>query len=229
MNWEMKSRANRASAIVTFGVFLWALGVSGCSPAEPPAAEAYRKLGARNVVVQDGKLIELNLSQAAVTDADLAKLAESPELIHLDLGLCTKLTDAGLEHVAKLPQLETLTINSNPTFTDAGIAKLATLKRLKFLDIGQSKLTNESLATVAQLPALEKLNIGYVAGMDDEGIKQLDELKQLNEIWLPNTGVTAAGAEHLAKVHPDINVHGLDDEEDEDAEPGEDAPSGKTE
>lgn len=196
-----------------------ALLMNGCSPAEPPAAAAYRALGARNMVVQNGKLTELNLAQADITDADLAKLAECPDLITLDLGLCTKLTDAALDDVAKLSQLESLTINSNPKFTDAGISKLEPLQKLKFLDIGQSKLSNASLAAVAKLAALEKLNIAFVAGIDDEGVKQLDGLKALNEVWLPNTGVTKVGLEHLQTAHPGINVHGVDEEEETEAAP----------
>lgn len=212
MKMAAPSQATSWRANLVFVLCLLAFSIGGCT-SEPPVAVSFRALGARNMVVHDGKLVELNLAQAVISDSDLAKLSEAPELTSLDLGLCTKLTDASLDHVAKLTELESLTINSNPNITDAGIAKLSPLKKVKFLDIGQSKLTNESLATVGQLPALEKLNIAFVAGIDDAGVEKLDELKNLNEIWLPSTGVTSAGVAHLVTAHPGINVHGADEEE----------------
>ncbi len=189
------------------------VGFAGCSKSEPPAAEVFRQMGARAVDVKDGKLIELNLSQTKVADADLAQLAGSTDLIHLDLGLCDNITDAGLEHVAKLPELQTLTVDSNSKITDAGIAKLEPLKKLKILNIGQTKITNKAIDTVATLPALEKFSVALVKDITDEGVAKLDGLKHLDEIWLPETGVTPDGIKHLEEKHPNIVVHGTDADE----------------
>ena len=67
---------------------------------------------------------DVDLSNSAVTDADLARLADLPELRSLHLSH-TAITDAALEHVRAVPGLRLLTVIG----TDVSAGALKRLKR----------------------------------------------------------------------------------------------------
>ncbi len=188
--------------------------MSGCGPAEPPEAATFREMEARNVIVKDGKLIELNFGSKSFGDADCAKLATLADLQVLDLGKC-QITDAGLDHVAKLASLESLTLEGVVAITDAGIAKLPGLTKLTNLNVGGTSVTDQAMESIGKLPAIQKLSLAPAPGVTDAGMRHLDGLKQLDEIWLVGTGVTTEGLKTLKAAHPNIIVHGVEDEEEE--------------
>ncbi|MDZ4780919.1 MAG: hypothetical protein SGJ19_11755 [Planctomycetia bacterium] len=207
-------RSNQLCALM---LILAVCVVAGCGPAEPPEAAMFREMEARDVIVKDGKLTELNFGSQSFSDADCAKLAALSDLQVLDLGKC-QITDAGLDQVAKLITLDSLSLEGVTAITDAGIAKLSPLKTLTNLNLGGTGVTDESLESIAKLPALQKLSLAPAPAITDAGLSQLDGLKQLNEIWLVGTGVTAEGAKSLKAAHPGILVHGVDEEEETESE-----------
>lgn len=186
----------------------------------------FRQMEARNVVVKDGKLIELNFGSKSFSDADCAKLATLADLQMLDLGKC-QITDAGLDQIGKLTSLESLSLEGVKGITDEGVAKLSGLGKLTNLNVGETGVTDKALETIGKFPALQKLSLAPAPGVTDAGMSQLSGLKQLNEIWLVGTGVTVAGAKELKAAHPNILVHGVDDDDEEEAatdvEPAPDA------
>lgn len=185
----------------------------GCAPSEPPAAEAFRKLGGRDITVVDGKLVEVDLGSLGINDEKMEMFVGLNDIKHLNLG-AGKVTDKGLEPIKSMKDLESLTLDFNP-ITDEGVAKLDGLTKLKYLNLGNTAITDQSLDTVAKFPALEKLSITHVAGITDAGLAKLDGLKSLKEIWMPGTGATPEGVEKLKAAHPGITLHGVDEEEGE--------------
>ena len=74
-----------------------------------------------------------NYTGNPVADADLAILAEFPNLLDLDLG-GTGISDEGLKHLAGLRKLRNLDLRGTRV-TDAGLVHLAELKDLKFVNL----------------------------------------------------------------------------------------------
>ena len=78
--------------------------IASASAEDGPAAEL-AALGARCLRDAAGETIGVDLSNAWVTDADLAKLASLPQLESINLAY-TKITDQGLEHLAPLENVK---------------------------------------------------------------------------------------------------------------------------
>ena len=74
-------------------------------------------------------IVELNLSGASLSEADLANLEGLKNLVKLNLAKST-VTDAGLAHLKGLTQLETLNL-FHTGVTDAGLEQLKGLKNLE--------------------------------------------------------------------------------------------------
>lgn len=88
-----------------------------------------------------------------VTDRDLARLSEFPDLTRLYV--YGQFTDAGLRSIARLSALEHLSITSD-AMTDAGLLHLAEIKGLTSLSATGRQITREGLDEIAsRLPACE--------------------------------------------------------------------------
>ncbi|MEM7146578.1 MAG: c-type cytochrome domain-containing protein [Verrucomicrobiota bacterium] len=86
-------------------------------------------------------LAQLNLSEAAISDAGLENLAGMPNLVHLDLRN-TKITDAGLTHLKDLPNLRYLNLYGTG-ISDAGLANIQNLKNLEAIYLWKTKVTEK--------------------------------------------------------------------------------------
>ena len=104
------------------------------------------------------RLLELNLSNTAITDVGLSEHIEGlTSLLGLDLSK-TEVTDTGLEHVKRLNQVLYL-ILSDTKITDVGLKQLKHLTRLKQLVLSNTEVTDEGLEYVKGLTHLTKLDI----------------------------------------------------------------------
>lgn len=128
----------------------------------------------------------LRLSCTAVTDADLAGLAEFTSLRELDLGH-TKLTDEGLAHLSRpaiaaaLSGLGTLDLSSGKQYSAAGLRHVATLPRLAELQLPNADIDDAGLRALSPL-ALRQLNLVHCRRLTDAGWDALNvsELETLS-------------------------------------------------
>jgi hypothetical protein len=124
-------------------------------------------------VGQVSGLLELDLSDAAITDAGLRRIGDLKELRLLNLAFARQIGDAGMEHVGKLTNLETLML-SGTKVTDAGLKSLAKLTKLKELRLGgQMEIGDAGLVALEENKALTKLIVGKKSKVTDAGIAAL--------------------------------------------------------
>lgn len=109
-----------------------------------------------------------NYTGNPVPDAELAILAEFPDL--LDLDLCdTGIGDVGLTYVAKLRKLRRLDLRRTRV-TDTGLARLTELKGLAFVDLDNTRVTTRGIESLKQaIPGVKTSPIvgGQMADWDE--------------------------------------------------------------
>jgi hypothetical protein len=162
----------------------------------------------------------LNLSNPAVTDADVRALPAMPKLNSLGLAGAvgdeavgslekfpalvilslagTKVTDAGLAHLKKLPKLESLGLKGT-AITDAGLAQLKSLPNLTNLNVADTKITDAGLVHLSGMARLESVNLSN-DNVTDAGLATLSQLPSLAGINVTGTKVTDAGLVHLKQL-----------------------------
>jgi uncharacterized membrane protein len=101
------------------------LVVSVSSPGTALSAESLAALASATP-----QIVDLNLADAALDDADLAAIGPLPAVTHLRLAR-NELTDAGLAALAGAPQLQFLNLYGNDNVTDEGIAALGAIGTLR--------------------------------------------------------------------------------------------------
>lgn len=121
----------------------------------------------------------VDLSGTRVRDADLARIADLPEVDWLNL-LQTHVGDAGMRHVSKMTSLTRLWLLGTDV-TDAGLREIRKLDRLKFLGLNGTKVS-------------------------DAGIADLSAMTSLTGIDLRNTRVTPSGVVRLRTALPACRI-----------------------
>jgi uncharacterized membrane protein len=86
------------------------------------------------------KIVDLDLADADLDDAELASIGALSAVTHLRLAR-NRLTDSTLAGLAALPALEHLNLYGNPGITDAGIAALAASRTLREIFVWQTAVT----------------------------------------------------------------------------------------
>lgn len=138
----------------------------------------------------------LKLQYVAVTDKGIAALAGHPKLSELVLD-ASKITDASMAVLAGMPALTSLDISSTKV-TGAGLQALSASKSLSRLVMkGCSDVKPEGLAALAKLPSLRELVLDV--NKSGDGIANLAGTR-LETLSLMSTGLTDAGAAHLAGI-----------------------------
>lgn len=100
------------------------------------------------------QILHLRLSNQAVTDKDLAKIASLKNLTRLNLEK-SRVTDAGLAHLKRLPYLEQLNLYG-VRVTDKGLFTLADCKKLKRLYLWDTQTTQKGINALRKaLPGIE--------------------------------------------------------------------------
>ena len=140
----------------------------------PPIAAAEKdrrrrdRLSRRPLFPQCGRerSIGVDLSNAWVTDADLAKLARLTRLESINLAY-TKITDLGLEHLAPLQNVKVLDLYYAESVSDLGIAHLKHWKNLEHLNVRGTKVTSSLFEHISKMTKLRFLDVGHSRVNDD--------------------------------------------------------------
>lgn len=145
-------------------------------------------------------LTDLDLRSADLTDADLARLRELPNLQHLSL-YGNPITDAGLVQLASLTKLETVILRGTQV-TGVGLQHLPT-QNLTALHLCSSAITAEDLAHTPVMPKLEKLKLNFM-GFEDGVIEQLHVYPALKHIELDQAKISDQGLARLLELNPGL-------------------------
>lgn len=165
-------------------------------------------------------LREVNLGQAAGTDANVAEVVKAvPNLQTLKL-FFSPVTDGAFEHIGKLSNLQELALN-NCKVTDAAMVHLAKLPKLARLTLTKTAVTEAGLETlkgapivslvfddlvatrkgmaaIAAMPKLDTLQLQF-AKVDAE-FAELEKTKTLKELTVMASTMTDVGAASLGKI-----------------------------
>jgi internalin A len=172
------------------------------------------------------KLINLVIGGRGITEAGLARIAESGRLIHLrltdtsiadlrplaprlhalyDLEMeISALTDAGIEPLSGATRIGGLTIVGS-RMTDAGLDHLASLTSLWRLRLDRSAITDAGLARLKSLKSLETLSLTETE-LTDSSVETLAGFQSLRSLNLDRSGISPAGIEQLKKALPRARI-----------------------
>jgi hypothetical protein len=116
----------------------------------------------------------------------------------------TAITDADLDHLAKLNGLERLNLGETE-ITDTGLEHLEMLTGLKALDLSGTQITGKGLEHLSNLTNLEYL---YLAGTQiaDVDLHYLDGLLKIRHLDVAGTAVTIEGVEEIKRQTPGVEV-----------------------
>lgn len=155
---------------------------------------------AGGVVTRDraGRIIAVDLRGSWVTDADLAGLAQLPDLARLDLSL-TRISDHGLQQLKDARAITDLNLHYDELITDAGLSALKNWKRLRRLNARGTRITDTSLRHLAGVSSLESLDVGY-AQITDAGLGALTSLPNLKELTIGGNKLTDTGLQPLRQL-----------------------------
>lgn len=172
------------------------------------------------------KLFNLDVRGRGITEAGLARLAESRSLTSLELrdtsiadlrplsprlhaiwalGMeNSHLTDAGIAPLSGKIRLRELTI-SGSRMTDAGLDHLASLTALSRLRLDRSAITDAGLARLKSLKSLEVLSVTETA-LTDSSVETLAGFPSLTSLDLDRSGISPAGIERLKRDLPNARI-----------------------
>ena len=94
-------------------------------------------------------IVDLNLANADLDDAELASIGALPAVTHLRLAR-NRLTDATLADLAALPALEHLNLYGNGEITDAGLGAFAASDALREIFLWQTAVTPAGAARLRE-------------------------------------------------------------------------------
>src|SRR6266550_7313628 len=163
----------------------------------------------RAVKDSSGEIVELDLTDTWVSDADMAKVAQLGHLRKLDLSH-TKITDRGMELLAPLENVTDLNCYYAEYLTEDGVAHLRNWKRLERLNLRGTKVTSKVFDSVAKMTNLRSLDIGFTQ-IEDEGFEQLSALPKLERLAIGGNRLSGAALTML-KLLPslvDLDVGGI--------------------
>jgi len=153
-----------------------------------------KELGAQ-VRLEDGRVLEVDLTNSKIIDTDLELLSTLMNLKVLSLAGCLNVTDAGLSHLQGLTNLRTLNLGPSK-LGDGGMRHLSNLKQLEILNLSGTQVGDAGLA---QLRGLKKLSVLYLAHtrVTSTGMKTAGTLSELQWLDLKDTDVSDDGLIHL--------------------------------
>lgn len=135
--------------------------------------------------------------QGRLTDAELAKIGELPELVELNLSY-TRITDAGLDSLAWFPKLRRLYL-AETEITDGALETIAEQNELASLDLSGTKISNENLGELKKLKNLSRLFLGRTQ-ITGAGLKPLSEISGLTVLHLAGVPMKAEDLARLSRL-----------------------------
>jgi hypothetical protein len=145
-----------------------------------------------------GAVTGVSLRGSWVTDTDLRRLTEFPELATLDLSL-THITDEGMAELKSLRNVTDLNLYYAEYVTDAGVAAIEGWKKLKHLNLRGTKSSDTALEHIAGITSLESLDVGSTL-MTDVGLERLTTLTDLKELAMGGNELGDAGLQALRQL-----------------------------
>jgi len=151
-------------------------------------------------VIRDpaGRITGVDLRASWVTDTDLRKLLQMPNLSYLDLSL-TRITDQGMQDIKGLQGIVDLNLNFAEYVTDEGLAAIKEWKKLKRLNVQGTKISDTTLEHIAGITTLESVNAG-TAMVTDVGIERLVSLTNLKELTVGGNKLSDNGLQALRQM-----------------------------
>ena len=152
------------------------------------------------VVIRDtqGRITGVDLRGTWVTDTDLRKLNQLPDLNYLDLSL-TRITDQGMQEIKNLRNIVELNLHFAEYVTDEGLAAIKEWKKLKRLNVQGTKASDTTLDHISGITALETVNVGSVM-LTDVGLERLSTLTNLKELTMGGNELGDAGLQALRQL-----------------------------
>jgi Leucine-rich repeat (LRR) protein len=172
------------------------------------------------------KLDNLQIGGREITEAGLARLAESRSLTCLGLtdtsiadlrplsprlhAISTlwmensHLTDAGIEPLSGATRIGELIIVGS-RITDAGLDHLASMTSLWRLRLDRSAITDAGLARLKSLKSLETLSLTETQ-LTDSSVETLTGFQSLKSLNLDRSGISSTGIERLKQALPKARI-----------------------
>lgn len=142
-----------------------------------------------------GKVVAVDLRSSWVTDSDMPRLAQLPDLKKLDLSL-TRISDRGMRALKSAPAIEELNLYFAERITDEGTAVVKSWKHLKRVNFRGTKMTDVTLEYLGGVPTLEAIDAGY-AETTDVGWEYLTSLTNLKSLTLGGNKLTDTSLQFL--------------------------------
>ena len=165
-----------------------------------PGSDAQWIEDAGGTAIRDaaGRITGVDLRASWVTDTDLRKLSQLPNLNYIDLSL-TRITDQGMQELKNLPGIVELNLYFAEYVTDEGLAVVKNWKKLKRLNVHGTKISDTTLEHISGITTLESVNVG--SGMvTDVGIERLATLPNLKELTIGGNELGDAGLQGLRQI-----------------------------
>jgi Leucine-rich repeat (LRR) protein len=145
-----------------------------------------------------GRIVAVDLRSSWVTDSDIPRLAQMPDLKRLDLSL-TRISDRGLRALKSAPAIEELNLYFAEQISDEGTAVVKGWKHLKSLDLRGTRITDSTLEFLGGVPTLEHLDIGW-AQITDTGLEHLTSLTNLRWLTMGGNKLTDTSLQFLRQM-----------------------------
>src|SRR5580704_3793243 len=166
--------------------------------ASGPTPDWIESLGGSVTTNARGAVTGINLRGSWVTDTDLRRLSQYPELTTLDLSL-THITDEGMAELKNLRNVTDLNLYYAEYVTDQGVASIKNWKKLKHLNLHGTKSSDTALEHIAGITSLESLDVGSTL-MTDVGLERLATLTNLKELTMGGNELGDAGLQALRQL-----------------------------
>lgn len=154
-----------------------------------------------------GRIVEVDLTSTWITDDDLGKLAELPELRKINLS-DTKIGDLGFAQLRPLKKVTHLNCFQCPYITDGAIAYIKHWANLEYLNVRGSEVTSRVFEHVAGMKKLKSLDVGF-SRVNDDGFDALASLEALEELHIGGDKMSGLALPLLrllpALKHLDVN------------------------
>src|SRR5262245_3014425 len=152
---------------------------------------------AGGVVTRDsaGKVVALDLRSSWVTDSDMPRIAQLPDLKKLDLSL-TRISDRGMRALKSAPAIEEINLYFAERITDEGTAVIRNWKNLKKVNFRGTKMTDVTLEYLGGIPTIESIDAGY-AETTDVGWEHLTSLTRLKSLTMGGNKLTDTSLQFL--------------------------------
>ena len=180
----------RTLAIIALASAAWAAADTDTSWIEQAGGTVTHDTG--------GKIVAVDLRSSWVTDSDMPRLAQLPDLKRLDLSL-TRISDRGLRALKTAPAIEELNLYFAEQISDESTAIVKGWKHLKRLNLRGVKITDSTLEFLSSVPTLEWLDIGW-AQITDTGLDHLAPLTNLRWLTMGGNKLTDTSLQFLRQM-----------------------------